>query len=436
MRRRSDPLERVIESALEPERFIHWRAARSFVSGLEECAKRIEGLAASDPGRAAALFETFRAGCYAKADEVDDSGGDFGRFVGGLFGGWIRARQAAGADPDETARLLLARMADDPYGFAHGIEDDVAKTLDRRDRRAFDRAVRVRLEAAGATAEDERAWARHRWGDVLRALHQAGRDPDKYAEVCAQTELTPRDCAVMATLLRAKGKPQDALAWVERGLALEPSRSPGSGLELHDLKRALLERLGRADEARESAWAEFQAHPHRFTYEELMRYVPRRDRARWRDRAMAAAETGELADLIELWLATREITRLVERLRGATDAQLERLSHFATEPAAKRLARSHPDVAGKLYRALGLRIVNEGKSRYYAAALSHFREARRCLEKAGRHGDWEALAAQVRHDHRRKTGFMPAFERLASGTAPRREPSFLQQARRRWSARS
>lgn len=31
-------------------------------------------------------------------------------------------------------------------------------------------------------------------------------------------------------------------------------------------------------------------------------------------------------------------------------------SHFATAPAAKRLARSHPDVAGKLYRALGMRI--------------------------------------------------------------------------------
>ena len=39
-------------------------------------------------------------------------------FVDDLYVGWIKARQAAGADPDETAAWLLARMEDDPSGFA------------------------------------------------------------------------------------------------------------------------------------------------------------------------------------------------------------------------------------------------------------------------------------------------------------------------------
>jgi hypothetical protein len=40
-----------------------------------------------------------------------------GAFAGGLFGGWIRAWQAVGADANETVQLLLAWMDDDPYGL-------------------------------------------------------------------------------------------------------------------------------------------------------------------------------------------------------------------------------------------------------------------------------------------------------------------------------
>jgi hypothetical protein len=42
------------------------------------------------------LCETFLAGCNAKAEEIDDSDGELGMFAGGLFCGWIKARQYAG----------------------------------------------------------------------------------------------------------------------------------------------------------------------------------------------------------------------------------------------------------------------------------------------------------------------------------------------------
>ncbi len=47
-----------------------------------------------------------------KAEEIDDSSGGLGQFVDDLFRGWIIARQAAGADPDETATRLLGWMRD------------------------------------------------------------------------------------------------------------------------------------------------------------------------------------------------------------------------------------------------------------------------------------------------------------------------------------
>ncbi len=72
---------------------------------------------------------------------------------------------------------------------------------------------------------------------------------------------------------------------------------------------------------------------------------------------MDAAAGADLHSLIELWLETKEIERLVEKLREARDEELEGISHYATEPVAKELAKTHPDVAAKVCRALGMRIL-------------------------------------------------------------------------------
>ena len=72
---------------------------------------------------------------------------------------------------------------------------------------------------------------------------------------------------------------------------------------------------------------------------------------------------------------------------GATDEVLEKVSHYATEPAAKKLEKAEPGLAARLWRAQGMRIVNKSKSKYYDAALTNFERARRCYERAGRGAD-------------------------------------------------
>jgi hypothetical protein len=87
------------------------------------------------------------------------------------------------------------------------------------------------------------------------------------------------------------------------------------------------------------------------------------------------------------------LERLTTRLRAAKDAELEGLSHYFTEPAAKRLAKPHPDVAARICRALGMRILKERKSRSYDTALSNFEDAKRCYERTGLNGAWDAVVA-------------------------------------------
>ena len=189
-------------------------------------------------------------------------------------------------------------------------------------------------------------------------------------------------------MFQARRKPNDALAWVERGLAMEKPNAFGRGVsyKLGEMRRALLVKLRRGGEALDSAWAEFEARPGKVTYDELARYVPKAERGAWHEKAMDAAEQGDLDSLIELWLGAKEIGRLAERLVRTSDTKLESLSHYVTEPAAERLAKTHPGVAAKVFRALCMRIIDAGKSKYYDAALSNLKQSQELLPESGARG--------------------------------------------------
>jgi hypothetical protein len=441
-RTKADPIESEIEQALRPGVFISDRGCFSFVSDLDEVAARIGKLVSSDPVRVIALYETFIAGCYEKAEGVDDSNGGFGQFVDELFCGWIKARQADGADPNETASRLLGWMDDDPYGFFNHIERVSAKVFDKAGLAAFVQQIRARFDGASKAApkadgsfRDEPHYIRRRWGEVLRTLYVAQKDVNAYIALAEETGLAARDCHAIATLLGTRRKPGEALAWVDRGIELDKKIPRGSmeRYRLAKLKRELLKKLGREKDALNTAWAEFREFPSKYTYDDLMKFVPKAERASWHVKAIEAAKRADLYSLVELLLETKEMDRLAGLVRQAKDQALEDLSHFTTDRIAKKIDKAHPDLAARLWRAQGMRIVNAKKSKYYGAALSNFESAKRCFERAGLVAEWEKTVSEVRADHHRKAGFMSGFDRLVAGAGPSDEPSFLERAKARWS---
>ena len=423
-----DPLEREIEAALDPGRFVGDRSCFSFVSDLEEVERDIAPLLESAPDRAVALYEAFLAGCYEKVEELDDSSGAFGMFVEELFCGWVKARQAAGAAPEETAARLLGWMDDDPYGFCYGLETKVASVLDKAGLAALVAQVRERF-----TSSKQR-----RWAEVLRALHIGQKDIAAYVTLAQQTGLSAKDCHAVARMLIAKRKPEEALSWVERGIEIvaKDPRGSSSDYELQNLRRELLRKLGREQEALASAWAEFREHPSKYTYDDVMKFAPKQDRASWHAKAMEAAAGADLYSLIGLFVETKETGRLSELVKKSTDEELEAVSHYALEPAARRLEKAHPAEAARLWRAMGMRVVNAKKSKYYGAALGNFEQAKRCYVKAGLGADWDRVVREVREVHHRKTGFMPGFEDVVKGAGPSTEPPFLERAKARWGSKT
>jgi hypothetical protein len=434
-RLRPDPIERNIERCLNPGRFVSDGACFSFVRELETVERKIQAIGGTAPHRAVAAYEAFLAGCYAKANEVDDSSGSFGMFVNSLFCGWIKARQFSGSNPDETATRLVAWMEDDPFSFCYDLERDAVKVLDKAGMAAFQRQAQARFDAANTETKGSLpgvyGYPQRHWGAVLRAVYLHQGNVEAYEQITRQTALTPEDCHAMASMLMKRRKNADALAWTERGLPHGEQSSADSNLLR--LKRELLVKLGRTNEAFDLMWNEFGKHPHKFSYADLMRMAPKADKAVWHAKAIKMAANANLDSFIEILLETSEIDLLIERLRHAQDAELEDLSHFVTEPMAKRLAGKHTDVAARLWRAQGMRILNAKKSKYYDAALLNFREAKRCYSKAGLDAEWEKVVNEVRSLHYRKAGFVQGFEELVAGSAPRvHTRSFLERAKARW----
>ncbi len=270
-------------------------------------------------------------------------------------------------------------MDDDPYGFCHGLEKDAAKVFNKAGLAAFEKQVRARFHAAatlsaapGDSFRRNPDYQRRRCGDMLRTVYFAQKNVDAFVTLSEATGLASKDCHALATMLVARRKPAEALAWVERGLALDKKDPHGSmaGRDLAHLKRDLLTKLGRGNEALDAAWAEFRAHPSKYSYEDLMKYVPKAERRAWHEKAIEAAKGADLHSLIELLLETKETERLAAVVGQSKDAAIEDVSHYATEPAAKKLEKTHPEVAARLWCAQGMRVVNAKKSKYYDAALS------------------------------------------------------------------
>jgi hypothetical protein len=429
LRHKPDPIETQIELALSPGVYIRDRACFSLVNDLEGVAAQVDALTKTDPARAATLFETFLAGCYLKAEELDDSSGSFGQFAKDLICRGIKARQASGADPGETAAALLARMDNDPYAFCYEIEKQVASAFDKAGLAEFEILIRARFEAIPSTKEYER----RRWSGVLREIYLAQRNVTAYEALADATGLTAQDCLALARLVAAR-KPGRALEWVERGIELGRKTAYGSEahLGLGRLQRELLTKLGRGDEALEAAWIEYRKHPSKYSFDDLMKIVPKAQRGVWREKALDAAHGADLYTVMELLLETKETERLADLVRGTGDNALENISHYVTEPAAMRLEKPHPDLAARLWRAQAMRIVDAGKSKYYEAAAANLERARKCYLRAGLAAHWEDAVRQIRADHYRKTAFMAAFESVSAGSGRQEPPSFLERAKDRW----
>lgn len=441
-RKNDDPLVRSIESALNLGQFVSYNHSWRFVQDLEEIKSKIDALLEQNQAqRALNLYEVFISGCYEKAEEIDDSGGNLGMFAQELFISWIKARQKAGCRPEETVKIILRWRDNDNYGFWYDTEEDVARTLNKEGFLLFCKHYQARFAKAYAPFQGQGPKYIYDYPSefylparVLKKIYMAKKDIKSYLALCERIAISPKDCENIATLYKDKRRFADALEWVKKGLALENKRQWGNQCSygLDRMRRELLSKLGRKEDALKAAWSEFKRHPGVYSYEDLMKYIPKKDFRQWHKKAMQQARKGKLSGFIELCVKTKEWQMLSERVVSAKHEDLEEIGHYITERAAKALAKKHIPAAAKIYRALGMRIIKSGKSKYYLYALEHFRETRKLYEKSGQNQKWSAIVANLRKNHSRKYSFIGYFEAIVSGKTPESPDSFESRVKKRW----
>jgi len=443
--RRLESMVSDVEEAVNLGSFVSYRQSWDYVRRLETVKSKIDGLATKKAAKQCVpLYEMFLSGCYEKADEVDDSSGCFGEFFQELFCSWIEARQNAGYEAEQSVYQMFKWMDNDEYGFLHDVQESLVEVLDREGLALFEARIKSRFREALFKADPtnrkriyDYPFDVRRNAAILKSICLAKEDTDSYQSLCDELGTTPKDCENIAKIKRKNRQLRSALIWVDKGLDLEKTATwPNeSAWGLPALKRNLLVELGRKKDAVESAWSGFEAYPSEFAYDELMKYVSRKDRERWHKKAMKTVLSASLPDIINLSVKTQEWEILRKSVENAGHEELEAISHFTTEKAAEELEKIHPIEAAKIYRAMGMRIVKGKKSRHYDIALDHLRKAKKLYSENKRKDEWLFLVEEVRRDHSRKYSFIGGFERIVSGSYAGRYQSFEERTKKRWEKR-
>lgn len=435
-------LVRQIEDALSFDTFITYNRAWDFVDGLGSVKNNIDTLLKNVKAEQAVyLYEIFLSGCYEKAEEIDDSGGELGMFFEELFCSWIDARQKAKYDSKQTVGQVLKWMEDDEYGFCHNIEKSIVKIFTGIELKIFESIIKSRFDDAyHSESPKEGKWIYNysypvrKNVDILKIIYSEKKDIESFLSICEKIGVTPKDCEVIALLYKSIDNFQEALNWVEKGLKLEEKDNwqDESGLGLKRIKRELSSLLGNNDYAVKSAWADFKKHPSEYSYDELMKYVEKKDIDSWHNKAIEVAKKTPLDSTIELFIQTEELDILTDRILAVKREELENISHYTMEKAAEALLNKNSIAAARIYCAMGIRILNSGKSKYYNIALEHFLKVKRIYAKNNSEEEWLSIVRHVRENHARKYSFIPDFEKLVSGKYPPPGESFIKRARKRW----
>lgn len=436
-----DPVLAEIEQELVPGRFVRYDDMYHFVRHLHQVEAKLKAMIdEGDAERAVGLYEAFLAGCYEKIEECDDSGASLSMFWHCIFCGWVQARQAAGYPAADTVQQILNWKKNDNYGFCFEIEKEVVKVLDPEAYEVFVSHYCKLVDDGLAGLQGRKPGVIFEYDNRVRLpamslkdIYQAKGDAASYAALCERIGLSPQDCEHLAEMEQTKRRWKQALEWVEKGLALEPTRNwhNESAIMLDHMKPEILSRLGRKEDAFAQSWDDFEKYPSEAGYEAFMRYVPKGEKTKWHERAMEVATDGDVGSFMELCVKTKEWTRLAARVLAAKHDELEAVSHYYSATAAAGLVKRDAPAAAKLYRAMGFRILNAKKSKYRGNALANFESARDLYRKAGLESEWAVLVTVVRAEHSRKYGFMPGFERLAAGESTQ-VPSLAERVKARW----
>ncbi len=208
---------------------------------------------------------------------VDDSSGSIGDQCQRAAGLYAQACLLGQPDPVELAKWLVKFRADSP-GWPHVELADFVDSFDEQALATYRRAV----AALDRKLADRNHWQRFEVDAMLLELADHDGDVDRAVELLSQREEHAQYGAIIDRL-RAAGRPEEAVAWIDRAVAEGRISSHNGGNEYWlsppDDVAATYQELGRIDDALGVLRADFVRRPSVSTYRVLLDFAARIDRA-------------------------------------------------------------------------------------------------------------------------------------------------------------
>lgn len=403
--------------------FIDYYGAGGYAEGVREAVEPLRELLADTPEAAAAVIDLteFALERVEEAmEQADDSNGEIGTLLEELQELHLAACRVAKPDPRELARRLFAWELSDHWDVFYNAAETYAELLGANGLatyRQLAEAEWAKLPALKPGDHKSYEGPRFRLTSIMEALARMGGDVDVLAAIKAKDLTCPYNYLQIAELYRDANRPDDALAWAERGLKAFPDTDDMRLLEF--LADEYLRRK-RPDDALSLIWRPFTKRPSLADYQRLKTYASRADGwPHWRERALAelrrpieAGSAGKSTRAEPWWGRTARDT-LVQVFLWEKDVEAAWATghgHPLDRTLALELAtareKTHPADAIPIYlREVDL-LINHKSNRSYAEAIRRLKQLKALHLRLGLAGDWSALLTRLRAQHKAKRNFI------------------------------
>jgi hypothetical protein len=406
--------------------FVDWQNRRALVDDLEAQRRAIiEQVAKTDPVEALDLLWRFLALGNSIFERCDDSSGT----VIGVFHHACEdlgeIARAARTDPKQLGDHAFQALTENDYGqydhlimmLAPALGGEGLDQLKGRMIVLSNQPVRKPPETerqvigwgSGGPIYADETTERSRMSTVRLALQEIADvqgDVDAFiGQYDEQTRTLPKIAASVAQRLLAAGRIEEAWQAIK---STEPRRSGWPDFEWEDARIAVLDALGRGDEAQACRWSCFErslSAPHLRAY---LKRLPDFDDLEAEKRALDHAQgykslLQSLSFLVS-WPALDRAANLVIRRAAELDGD-----HFEIlTPAADALAGKHPLAATLVLRSMIDFALAKSRSSRYRHAARHLMECGSLVSSIrdfGRFETHEAYAIRLRGEHGRKSSF-------------------------------
>ncbi|GAB2819282.1 hypothetical protein GCM10027200_18610 [Lentzea nigeriaca] len=387
-----------LERAIDIPDFIDYAGAYGYFMHVADALDEVELLIdAGFPDAAITLAEYALELLESSAERVDDSDGGLSEAIARAEEIHLAACEAGSPDPVELAERLVTCAVSSGYEMFLDVLPAYEEVLGSAGLARYRELVEQAWRKLPPKKPNDYSARRFVISHLMENLAESSDGADGLIEVLARDVTSAYDVLRIAERLCADDRDDEALTWLERGLAnFDPD------FRLRDLAADIHLRAGRRDLAGEMLWASFTDRPSLESFRAL-RQATAEGFPPWRERALAfLAEappaTGSWSPgrstLVEILLADDEIDAAWQAAvdGGCSEGLWLRL--------ARARAASHPaDAIPILLRAADRAIELRNRDSYQAAARL-LAEARGLFARCDRDGAFCDHMAAVRDAHR------------------------------------